>query len=382
MECGPPAQHARGGVPGVGRHRDDAGLPRLRQQGRGHSGDGRPGLRRHLHGRPVTGGSRRRRESLEQAGLVAVVERPDGYLGVGWALSRDGTDVPAVWRSVDGLPWERALDPTGLTGGRPVRAALGTNRFFYEGRSARGRRRGRCRGNRRTGFTGRAFHSGQTSPTSRRRCRPTPSPTAANISRSRRSRNGRRHEPSCSSRGRPATERRAARTKDGRTHAPPALGFSKRGRVRDKGLSTPAGAAAHPRRRRRGTSGDNASRESSTCSAATSSPTCPRSTCPSAWTPRGSRASIPATLARRQPPRLGGIPARCRGSRRRRSSRRPRRWRRTGARIGASGAASTVARSCSRSRARAAAEMMSSVTAGEIATAIIEPWQLVLERLD
>lgn len=31
---------------------------------------------------------------------------------------------------------------------------------------------------------------------------------------------------------------------------------------------------------------------------------------------------------------------------------------------------------------RAAAEMMSSVTAGEIATAIIEPWQLVLERLD
>ena len=32
--------------------------------------------------------------------------------------------------------------------------------------------------------------------------------------------------------------------------------------------------------------------------------------------------------------------------------------------------------------AGAAAEMMHSVTAGDIATAIIEPWQLVLERLD
>jgi len=32
--------------------------------------------------------------------------------------------------------------------------------------------------------------------------------------------------------------------------------------------------------------------------------------------------------------------------------------------------------------AGAAAEMMGSVAKGEMATAIIEPWQLVLERLD
>lgn len=32
--------------------------------------------------------------------------------------------------------------------------------------------------------------------------------------------------------------------------------------------------------------------------------------------------------------------------------------------------------------AGAAAEMMHAVTAGEMATAIIEPWQVLLERLD
>lgn len=72
-------------------------------------------------------------ESLEQAGFVAVVERPDGYLAVGWALAEDGSGVPAVWRSVDGLSWDRVLGPAGLTGGRLARAALSDDRLLVRG---------------------------------------------------------------------------------------------------------------------------------------------------------------------------------------------------------------------------------------------------------
>ena len=71
--------------------------------------------------------------SLEQAGFVAVVERPDGYLAVGWALAADGSGVDAVWRSVDGLTWDRTLDPAGLTGGRLARAVLSDDRVLVRG---------------------------------------------------------------------------------------------------------------------------------------------------------------------------------------------------------------------------------------------------------
>ena len=71
--------------------------------------------------------------SLEQASFVAVVERPDGYLAVGWALAADGSGVDAVWRSVDGLTWDRTLDPAGLTGGRLARAALSNDRVLVRG---------------------------------------------------------------------------------------------------------------------------------------------------------------------------------------------------------------------------------------------------------
>jgi hypothetical protein len=72
-------------------------------------------------------------ESLDQAGFGAVVERPDGYLAVGWALAEDGSGVPAVWRSVDGLSWDRALDAAGLESGRLVRATLVDDRLLVRG---------------------------------------------------------------------------------------------------------------------------------------------------------------------------------------------------------------------------------------------------------
>ena len=71
--------------------------------------------------------------TLERAGFGALVERPDGYLAVGWALAADGSAVPAVWRSVDGLTWDRTLDPSGLTGGRLARAVLSDDRFLVRG---------------------------------------------------------------------------------------------------------------------------------------------------------------------------------------------------------------------------------------------------------
>lgn len=76
--------------------------------------------------------------SLEHAGFVAVVERPDGYLAVGWALAADGSGVAAVWRSVDGLTWDRTLDPSGLTGGRLARAVLSDGRLLVRGTIADG----------------------------------------------------------------------------------------------------------------------------------------------------------------------------------------------------------------------------------------------------
>ena len=71
--------------------------------------------------------------SLERAAFEAVVERPDGYLAVGWALAADGSGVAAVWRSVDGLTWDRTLDTSGLTGGRLVRATVSDDRFLVRG---------------------------------------------------------------------------------------------------------------------------------------------------------------------------------------------------------------------------------------------------------
>ena len=62
-----------------------------------------------------------------------MVERPDGYLAVGWALAEDGSGVPAVWRSVDGLSWDRALDAAGLESGRLVRATLVDDRLLVRG---------------------------------------------------------------------------------------------------------------------------------------------------------------------------------------------------------------------------------------------------------
>ncbi len=76
--------------------------------------------------------------TLEQAGIGAVVERTDGYLAVGWALSENGSGVPAVWRSADGLAWSRALDLAGLKGGRIARATLSDGRFLVRGTIADG----------------------------------------------------------------------------------------------------------------------------------------------------------------------------------------------------------------------------------------------------
>jgi hypothetical protein len=77
--------------------------------------------------------------ALERASFEAVVERPDGYLAVGWALAGDGSGVPAVWRSVDGLSWDRLLDPAGLTGGRLARAALSDGRLLVRGTIGEGK---------------------------------------------------------------------------------------------------------------------------------------------------------------------------------------------------------------------------------------------------
>ena len=71
--------------------------------------------------------------SLDQAGFGAVVEGPDGYLAVGWALAADGSGVDAVWRSADGLTWDRVLNPAGLTGGRLARAVLSGDRLLVRG---------------------------------------------------------------------------------------------------------------------------------------------------------------------------------------------------------------------------------------------------------
>ena len=71
--------------------------------------------------------------TLEQAGFEAVVERPDGYLAVGWALAKDTTGVPAIWRSADGATWDRVLGLTGLTGGRVSRATLAADRIVVRG---------------------------------------------------------------------------------------------------------------------------------------------------------------------------------------------------------------------------------------------------------
>jgi hypothetical protein len=76
--------------------------------------------------------------TLEQAGFGAVVERTDGYLAVGWALAENGSGVPAVWRSTDGLAWSRVRDLSGLTGGRIARATLSDDRFLVRGTIADG----------------------------------------------------------------------------------------------------------------------------------------------------------------------------------------------------------------------------------------------------
>jgi hypothetical protein len=62
-----------------------------------------------------------------------MAERPNGYLAVGWALAEDGSGVPAVWRSADGLTWNRVLDIAGLTSGRLVRATLWDDRILVRG---------------------------------------------------------------------------------------------------------------------------------------------------------------------------------------------------------------------------------------------------------
>ena len=71
--------------------------------------------------------------TLEGAGFEAVAERPNGYLAVGWALAEDGSGVPAVWRSADGLTWNRVLDIAGLASGLLVRATLWDDRILVRG---------------------------------------------------------------------------------------------------------------------------------------------------------------------------------------------------------------------------------------------------------
>jgi hypothetical protein len=76
--------------------------------------------------------------TLEQAGFGVVVERNAGYLAVGWALSPNGSGVPAAWGSEDGLAWSRVLDLTGLEGGRIARATLSDGRLLVRGTIAVG----------------------------------------------------------------------------------------------------------------------------------------------------------------------------------------------------------------------------------------------------
>lgn len=61
------------------------------------------------------------------------------YLAVGWALAEDGSSVAAVWRSVDGLTWDRLLGPAGLTGGRLGRVVLDGDRVLVRGTIGEGR---------------------------------------------------------------------------------------------------------------------------------------------------------------------------------------------------------------------------------------------------
>jgi len=73
--------------------------------------------------------------TLERAAFKAVVERPDGYLAVGWALTKDGSPAPAVWHSADGMTWERTLDPAPSTTGWLARAAISDDRLLVRGAS-------------------------------------------------------------------------------------------------------------------------------------------------------------------------------------------------------------------------------------------------------
>jgi hypothetical protein len=73
--------------------------------------------------------------SLERAAFKALVERRDGYLAVGWALTKDGSPAPAVWRSADGMTWERTLDPAASTTGWLARAAISDDRLLVRGAS-------------------------------------------------------------------------------------------------------------------------------------------------------------------------------------------------------------------------------------------------------
>ena len=73
--------------------------------------------------------------SLARAAFKAVVERRDGYLAVGWALTEDGSPAPAVWHSADGMTWERTLDPAASTTGWLARAAISDDRLLVRGAS-------------------------------------------------------------------------------------------------------------------------------------------------------------------------------------------------------------------------------------------------------
>jgi hypothetical protein len=73
--------------------------------------------------------------SLERAAFKAVVERSDGYLAVGWALTKDGSPAPAVWHSADGMTWARTLDPAASITGWLARAAISDDRLLVRGAS-------------------------------------------------------------------------------------------------------------------------------------------------------------------------------------------------------------------------------------------------------
>ena len=94
-------------------------------------GHGRPGLCRNLPRRADLA-VRPPQASLDRAGLVAVVPRPDGYLALGWALAEDTTGVPAAWRSVDGLTWDRVPGLGGVDR-RLTGAALADGRVLVRG---------------------------------------------------------------------------------------------------------------------------------------------------------------------------------------------------------------------------------------------------------